>query len=376
VLLWGRGQTESLTVASVVRFILMMKNTVPAIAAGTHDCPRRPNTARSILQVSVDFVYFGVLIWGVIDLPLIGKLMLAVPLQLAFARLFILGHDACHGSLFASPLANQIVGRLVFLPTLTTFSLWHVGHNLAHHGFANLKGRDQVWAPLSPQEYSELPRTRQALERLYRSVWGLGLYYGIELWWKRLFFPSKQHTGARRYVLWLDACFTALCGAAYVAFLIWRAEATGQHWWLIVLLGAVVPFMLWNYLMGFVTFVHHTSPDVRWFDNRSRWARMGRNGEEFTRDIHLPLWTHNLLHGIMQHRAHHFDPRIPNYHLDEATRKLFGSETQRAKTHWIGWSELRRITKRCALYDYGDARWLRFSAACAPETSSRRLAPR
>jgi omega-6 fatty acid desaturase (delta-12 desaturase) len=343
----------------------MVKKAVPAVAAGTYARERKPDTARAILQLSVDVVYISVLIWGVIDLPLIGKLLLAVPLQLALARLFILGHDACHGSLFASPIANQIVGRLVFLPTLTTFSLWHVGHNLAHHGFANLKGRDQVWTPLSPQEYSELPRARQALERLYRSVWGLGLYYAIELWWKRLFFPSRQHTGARRRLLWLDACLTALAGAAFVGFLIWRAEATGQHWWPIVVLGAVVPFVLWNYLMGFVTFVHHTSPDMRWFDNRSKWARMNAHGK-FTRDIHLPLWTHKLLHGIMQHRAHHFDPRIPNYHLAAATRTLFGSQTQRSETHWIGWSELRRLTKRCALYDYGEARWLRFPRYALP----------
>jgi omega-6 fatty acid desaturase (delta-12 desaturase) len=311
------------------------------------------------LQVLLDAAFFSALIWGVVGLPLAGKLLLAVPLQLALARLFILGHDACHGSLFADSLANQIVGRLVFLPTLTTFSLWHVGHNLAHHGFANLKGRDQVWVPMSPQEYAGLGPWRQALERIYRSVWGLGLYYGIELWWKRLFFPSRQHTGAGRRVFWLDAGLTALSGAGFVAFLIWRAHATGQDAWLVVLLGAVVPFVLWNYLIGFVTFVHHTSPGMHWFDSRSKWARMGRDGE-LTRDIRLPFWTHKLLHGIMQHRAHHFDPRIPNYRLAEATRDLFGTDAWKARTHWIGWAELRRITRRCALYDYGDARWLPF----------------
>ena len=161
----------------------------------TRDLFRHPDAVCSSGQVLLDALYFVVLVWGVIDLPLLGKLVLLVPLQISLARLFILGHDACHGSLFASPAANQIVGRLLFFPTLTTFSLWYVGHNLAHHGFANLKGRDRVWVPLSPEDYAALPPWRQRLERLYRSVWGFGLYYAVELWLKSLFFSNnKKHS--------------------------------------------------------------------------------------------------------------------------------------------------------------------------------------
>ena len=304
-------------------------------------------------------LFFIVLVWGIIDLPLLGKLVLLVPLQVSLARLFILGHDACHGSLFASPSANQIVGRLLFFPTLTTFSLWYVGHNLAHHGFANLKGRDRVWVPLSPEDYAALPSWRQRLERLYRSVWGFGLYYAVELWLKSLFFPSRQHGGARRRIFWLDAWLTAFAGAGYVAFLIWRAEATGQAWWLLVLLGAVIPFALWNYLMGFVTFLHHNGPDTRWFDSRTRWSRFGGR-DDLTRDIRLPFGSEKLLHGIMRHRAHHFDTRIPNYRLGLASRKLFASDARGLQGHFVGWSELRRITRGCALYDYKASRWMAF----------------
>ena len=63
------------------------------------------------------------------------------------ARLFVIGHDACHGSYTPNKTLNGWIGRIAFLPSLTPYSLWEVGHNLAHHGFTNLKGRDYVWTP-------------------------------------------------------------------------------------------------------------------------------------------------------------------------------------------------------------------------------------
>jgi omega-6 fatty acid desaturase (delta-12 desaturase) len=68
------------------------------------------------------------LVWSSLNLDsLVLKLALAPVLGLAGARLFALGHDACHGSLCATSLVNQVAGWLLFLPTLTPFSLWDAG---------------------------------------------------------------------------------------------------------------------------------------------------------------------------------------------------------------------------------------------------------
>jgi omega-6 fatty acid desaturase (delta-12 desaturase) len=262
-------------------------------------------------------------------------------------------------------VANEIVGRLLFLPTLTTYSLWHVGHNVAHHGFANLKGRDQVWVPLSPQEYAALPRWRRAIERLYRSIWGFGLYYFIELWWRKLFFPSRRHVGAQRKIFWVDSLTTLAMALAYIVLLIVAAMITDQRWWVLLLCGAVMPFALWNHLMGMVIFVHHTGPEMRWFNKRSEWLRM-RGVAELTRDVRLPWRIDKLLHGIMLHRAHHFDPRIPNYRLAQATRRLFADGLSSARSTVAGWRFLRELTRRCALYDYEARRWLGFPDKASP----------
>jgi omega-6 fatty acid desaturase (delta-12 desaturase) len=126
-----------------------------------------------------------VLMDGSVWLKILGSALITA----GIVRLFLIGHDACHGSFFKSQLLNDIFGRVAFLPSMTAFSLWDVGHNVAHHGFNNLKGRDQVWAPYSKEEFDALPRYRRVLERIYRSGAGWGLYYFLELWWKNSTLP-------------------------------------------------------------------------------------------------------------------------------------------------------------------------------------------
>ena len=79
------------------------------------------------------------------------KALSSALMALATSRLFIIGHDDCHLSLTPSRRMNRIIGRLCFLPSFTPYSLWEVGHNVAHHGCNKLRGHDYVWEPLSPQ---------------------------------------------------------------------------------------------------------------------------------------------------------------------------------------------------------------------------------
>ena len=48
---------------------------------------------------------------------------------------------------------------------------------------------------------------RRALERAYRSGWGPALYYLVEMWWLRMFFPGKAYMGSRRPVFVWDGVF-------------------------------------------------------------------------------------------------------------------------------------------------------------------------
>src|SRR5207249_7004150 len=36
--------------------------------------------------------------------------------------------------------------------------------------------------------------------------------------------------------------------------------------------GVIVPFLLWNWLMGFVVYQHHTHPRVPWYGDEQDWT--------------------------------------------------------------------------------------------------------
>ena len=61
--------------------------------------------------------------------------------------------------------ADNLLFRAHFVMAMTAYSLWEMGHNTAHHGFNNLKGRDQVWAPYSKAEFDALLEPCAALPR-------------------------------------------------------------------------------------------------------------------------------------------------------------------------------------------------------------------
>ncbi len=67
-----------------------------------------------------------------------------------------------------------------------------------------------------------------------------------------------------------------------------------------------------------------------------------------------------LLHGIMLHRAHHYDPFVPNYRLKAATQRLMAHGVASAKATVAGWKYLRELSRKCALYDYNAKAWLSF----------------
>jgi omega-6 fatty acid desaturase (delta-12 desaturase) len=107
-----------------------------------------------VLRLLLDLAFLGACIAGACYFDSWwAKALMVIPGAIAIARLFVIGHDACHGSYTPKPWLNKLIGRIAFLPSLTPFSLWDVGHNVAHHGFTNLKGRDQVWVPMSAEEW-------------------------------------------------------------------------------------------------------------------------------------------------------------------------------------------------------------------------------
>lgn len=323
---------------------------------------RRRSTPLALALVAGDVLLFAVGQALVVLGPGIGLRTLGALLTwIGIVRLFLIGHDACHGALTDSDRLNSWLGRLAFLPSLTPFSMWHVGHNVVHHGFNNLRGRDFVWEPLSPDDYRQLSPGRRAMERLYRSsAAGPGPYYFWEIWWKRLYFPGLVRLKTRRQEFVVDCTAVTVMGVAWIGGLAWFAASTGVSPWLLVGLGFVLPFALWIWTMGLVIYLHHTAPELRWFDDRREWLRTAAQATA-TQHLRLPGFLEVLLHQIMAHPAHHLDGTIPCYHLKAAQQRLLELLPEIQPVRFT-WRYYRDCLRTCQVYDYAAGGWAPFPA--------------
>ena len=270
----------------------------------------------------------------------------------ALPSLFVIGHDAAHGAYTASPRANAIMARIAFLPVLHNYSLWVAVHNRQHHRAPNLKGHNS-WSPLGVAEYRALPPWRRAVERLYRSPAGFAPYYLIERWWRDKFVPRHILPGVSRAAAWRDFALLGVYLAVLVAALAWSGG------WLAVALGFVVPFLIWNHMMGTAIYLQHTSPRAPWFASIEEWRGIGGD-EDVTLHVRMPLWYGALSHHIMDHPAHHIQPLIPLYRLPAAQARLNALLGERALVETFSLRYLFATIHACKLYDYRRASLVRF----------------
>ena len=285
-----------------------------------------------------------------------AKLICAIGAGFTIGRLFIIGHDACHQSLTPHRNLNKWIGRIAFLPSLTPYSLWDIGHNVVHHGYTNLKGFDFVWAPLTKDEFQALSPIQKMLDRAYRSGWAPGLYYMIEIWWNKMFFPNKKNMPTRRPIFIKDNLLVSAFGLLWLAILYGAAQATEQSFWILGLFFVVIPFLFWCAMIGFVVYVHHTHVKVSWHDERAAWSK----AQPFvSTTVHLtfPFNIGALMHHIMEHTAHHVDMSIPLYKLKAAQSKLETMLPERIIVQPFSWSWYFDTAKNCKLYDFSQRCW-------------------
>ncbi len=70
-----------------------------------------------------------------------------------------------------------------------------------------------------------------------------------------------------------DGFRDGLCDVSGVwcsAGMVWRAASRLEF----AVFGAVLPFAVWNTIMSFVIYLHHTHPDLKWYNNEAEWKRL------------------------------------------------------------------------------------------------------
>jgi omega-6 fatty acid desaturase (delta-12 desaturase) len=292
--------------------------------------------------------------------------LLRIPLVLlnglAIAVLFVVGHDACHGALTSSARANYVISQLSFLPSLHPFAGWSLSHNTLHHAWANLREHDPGYPPYAVEEFSRLSRWRRLEARFHRTMFGVALMYLSTVWWPHMMMPSKD----RRVMLDKVGHFglERICVVAYLALLVAIAVATGVMNGLSLLrasvegIGLIVigPFLVFNWLIGWATYLHHTHPQVRWFDSQTEWKEAQ---PQLTAVVHVvfPRVVDIVLHEIMQHPAHHVDPNVPFYRLANAERALEHTVGAQMVVMDFTVREVFASLRICRLYDYKTHTW-------------------
>lgn len=337
------------------------------------------STVRGVTIFAIDLCLLVGATWLTLWLPqwylqLLGSFLIGT----IIAMIFVIGHDAAHDALTPHRWLNRLLGTIALLPSLHPYSLWVKLHNLRHHHWTNLSGKDDVWVPLDRAEYEALPRLSRAMYRFYRGPLGSLLYYLIEFWWKKFTWPTKKHyDGVVKTEYIVDSLIVWSFVGGYLTLLGYGAEwgwfGAPKPWWNAILYGALLPFFIWNVYSGLSIYLHHTHPKVIWYKDEEEWKRVSKANTA----VHavFPPLVQRIFHFIQEHSVHHLRPSVPIYHLAEAQDCLEQKEDVDVVVYKWTLAQHVNIAKKCKLYDYEVKRWMDFQGNyTSPPASKRRIA--
>lgn len=339
------------------------------LPAGTRE---RSTTTALLLFFISGSLYLGTLIATVLAPWWPLKLLFTLANTFFIGLLFVIGHDACHSALTSSAWLNAVLGRIAFLPAWHPYAGWERAHNQIHHAWTNLRHKDYAWAPYSKAEYDGLAAWQRTIVRFYRTPLGMGAYYFFDVYLKRTIFPSRQFRGQMRMLRFVcDLLLVLAFIAAQAAFLVFATRwiRPGSSAMESVLFGQLLPFSFWNWSIALLIYLHHTHPRIPWFDDPEEWTFY--KGQILgTAHVQFPGPINWVIHNIMEHTAHHADPRVPLYQLNKAQQSLARSFPDDIIEHKFSWRSFCYTLRTCQLYDYRAHCWTNWSGK---PTSSRTI---
>jgi acyl-lipid omega-6 desaturase (Delta-12 desaturase) len=336
------------------------------------------STGAAILYFITDFAIYAIALSGVLFLsPLALKLCCSVITGLALGRLFSFAHNAAHENLAKGRTLNRVLAFFAFTPFFYNYQLWAFEHHQWHHPALN-DAKPDAYKPFSKVDFDNLPWWRRALERFYRApnVFGWGAYYLIERHITTKLYPPKYIPSTFRWRAWLNAAWLLLYLCTFSIFLLDAASyATNLTGLSAILLGLVIPFLVFEIADGFTLYAQHTDPMIPWFKD----AAVDRNGvgrgEMLTVHLKVPLIYRWWSHDTHAHPVHHLLPGIPFYHAYEAQLELDQLLGSAAIVRTLGLRWWLDTMRRCKLYDWDKQQWLDFSGnPTAPSLANRQRA--
>ncbi|HEY4349593.1 MAG TPA: fatty acid desaturase, partial [Paraburkholderia sp.] len=276
---------------------------------------RTPANRRAIAELLLTIVPF-IGLWVLTYIAWMrGMAWVAIPLSLVasafLVRLFLIQHDCGHGAFFESRRANDWLGRILGVLTLTPYAHWRMAHATHHatHGNLDRRGVGDV-DTLTVAEYLARPRWARMRYRLYRHpvvMFGIGPAY-VFLVTNR--FPAGfMHTGWRPWLstMGTNAAIGVVCAA--LAFNVGLGALLLVH----------APILLVAATTGvWLFYVQHQFEYSHW-TRASTWN---------ARDAALIGSSHYALPPVLRwftanigaHHVHHLSSGIPFYRLPNVLR--------------------------------------------------------
>jgi omega-6 fatty acid desaturase (delta-12 desaturase) len=233
-------------------------------------------------------------------------LLLAIPTAGLLVRLFIIQHDCGHGSFFKSRAANDFLGRMLGVLTLTPYGSWKQGHAIHHAYNGNLdrRGRGDI-DMLTVAEYQALTPLKQKAYRLYRNPFVMVLLGAPIQFLLLQRVPTGQERGsrdARRSIMWLNVALAAAFGLPMALFGV-----------VPVLMTYLPVTIISSWIGNWLFYVQHQFEGTYW-ERDGDWnfhAAAVRGSSYFMLPPVLRWFSGNI--GL--HHLHHLCSRIPNYQL-------------------------------------------------------------
>jgi len=275
---------------------------------------REPRLTRSVIELAVTvvpFVVLWILIWASLDAGYWIGLVLALPAAGLLVRLFLIQHDCGHGAFFRRRAANDWVGRVIGVLTVTPYDYWRRSHSLHHASSGNLDNRGVGDIDtLTLDEFRARGRWQRLAYRVYRHpaiMFGIGPAYQFLLRHRLPF--GLMRSGWRP---WISAMATN-AGIVVVAALI-------------IMQVGLVPFLLVQLPITILAasigvwlfYVQHQFEGAVW-ERQEDWG-FHHSALHGSSHYDLPGVLRWFSANIGVHHVHHLSSRIPFYRLTEVLR--------------------------------------------------------
>jgi omega-6 fatty acid desaturase (delta-12 desaturase) len=266
----------------------------------------------AVWQLVNSLIPYAVL-WYLMYLLVPISFWLAIPLAVLAGgftvRIFIIFHDCGHGSFLPSRKANDIVGFITGVLTLTPYRQWTREHAVHHatSGDLDRRGTGDIWT-LTVQEYLESSRWKRFAYRLARNpviLFGTGPLFLFLF--KHRFAGATSGPREKRSVAWTNLAIL-MVGVGLSFALGWKAYLVLHA----IVLGVAGVAGMWLF------YVQHQFEDVHW-ERRADWdySAAALQGSSFYKLPKILQWFSG---NIGFHHIHHLSPAIPNYHLEKCHR--------------------------------------------------------